>query len=146
MLLILAADSEEEGARLLDEVRAHAVASGLTILYEESGRKLDKIGKEHFGFQDGISQPGVRGRLSGFPGDFITPRTIDPSHPSDAWLYDLPGQYLVWPGECVFGYPRSGADPLTVGQVNLPGPAWSGTARIPVTEAKKFRYAAFRST
>ena len=50
---------------------------------------------------------------------------IDPSYTPDAWLYGLPGQYLVWPGEFVFGYPKAGADPLLPGQVNLPGPAWS---------------------
>ena len=145
VLLILAADREETGARVLDEVRAHAVASGLTVLYEESGRKLGKIGQEHFGFQDGISQPGVRGRLSGFPGDFITPRTIDPSCLPDAWLYGLPGQYLVWPGEFVFGYPRSGADPLTPGQVNLPGPAWSRNGSYLVFRRLRQDVAGFRA-
>jgi Dyp-type peroxidase family len=125
VLLILAADREVAGARALATVRADAVAAGLTVLYQESAHKLDAIGTEHFGFQDGISQPGVRGRLKGFPGDFITPRTIDPSCLPDAWLYGLPGQDLVWPGEFVFGYPRSAADPLIPGLVNLPGPAWS---------------------
>jgi Dyp-type peroxidase family len=125
VLLILAADRGEAGVLMLAEVCADAAASGLTVLYEESGYKLGPTGIEHFGFQDGISQPGVRGRLAGLPGDFITPRTIDPSSLPDAWLYGLPGQYLVWPGEFVFGYPRSGADPLIPGQVNLPGPAWS---------------------
>ena len=145
VLLILAADREGEGARLLAEVRAHAVASGLTVLYEESGRKLDTIGKEHFGFQDGISQPGVRGRLPGFPDGFITPRTIDPSCVPDAWLYGLPGQYLVWPGEFVFGYPRSGADPLTPGQVNLPGPAWSRNGSYLVFRRLRQDVAGFRA-
>jgi Dyp-type peroxidase family len=106
-------------------VRKHALASGLSAVYEERGRKLDDIGQEHFGFQDGISQPGVRGRLSDEPDSFVTPRTIDPRAVPDAWLYGLPGQYLVWPGEFVFGYPRSAADPLLSGAVNLPGPEWS---------------------
>ncbi len=145
VLLILAADREEKGTRVLDEVRAHAVASGLTVVYEESGRKLGKMGKEHFGFQDGISQPGVRGRLSGFPGGFITPRTIDPSCLPDARLYGLPGQYLVWPGEFVFGYPRSGADPLTPGQVNLPGPAWSRNGSYLVFRRLRQDVAGFRA-
>jgi Dyp-type peroxidase family len=145
VLLILGADREEEGAQVLARLRAQAVASGLTVLYEESARKLDGIGKEHFGFQDGISQPGVRGRLSGFPGDFMTPRTIDPSSLPDAWLYGLPGQYLVWPGEFVFGYPRSGADPLTPGQVNLPGPAWSRNGSYLVFRRLRQDVAAFRA-
>ena len=40
--------------------------------------------KEHFGFTDGISLPGVRG---------LTPK-------------GTPGRELVWPGEFVLGYPR----------------------------------------
>ncbi len=145
VLLILAADREYEGARVLAEVRADAVARGLSVLYEESGRKLDAIGSEHFGFQDGISQPGVRGRLPGFPGGYITPRTIDPSCLPDAWLYGLPGQYLVWPGEFVFGYPRSGADPLVPGQVNLPGPAWSRNGSYLVFRRLRQDVAGFRA-
>ncbi len=95
------------------------------MLYEETGHKLDRIGKEHFGFQDGISQPGVRGRLSPDPDSFLTPRVIDPSHTPQAWLYGLPGQDLVWPGEFILGYPGSAADPLIPGAVKLPGPQWS---------------------
>jgi Dyp-type peroxidase family len=145
VLLILAADRAEEGARVLAEVRAAAVASELTVIYEESGHKLDAAGKEHFGFKDGISQPGVRGRLRGFPGEFITPRTIDPSCLPDAWLYGLPGHYLVWPGEFVFGYPRSAADPLTPGQVNLPGPAWSRNGSYLVFRRLRQDVAGFRA-
>jgi Dyp-type peroxidase family len=145
VLLILAADREEAGAHMLAQVRADAVASGLTVLYEESGSKLGATGNEHFGFQDGISQPGVRGRLQDFPGDFITPRTIDPSSLPDAWLYGLPGQYLVWPGEFVFGYPRSGADPLIPGQVNLPGPAWSRNGSYLVFRRLRQDVAGFRA-
>ncbi len=145
VLLILAADREVVGAGVLAEVRAGAVAAGLTVLYQESARKLDAIGKEHFGFQDGISQPGVRGRLKGWPGGFITPRTIDPSCLPDAWLYGLPGQDLVWPGEFVFGYPRCGADPLTPGQVNLPGPAWSRNGSYLVFRRLRQDVAGFRA-
>jgi Dyp-type peroxidase family len=125
VLLVFAADREEECARLSAEIRDSAVASGLHLVYEESGRKLDPLGKEHFGFQDGVSQPGVRGRWSDDADSYVTPRTIDPASVPDAWLYGLPGQNLVWPGEFVFGYPKSAADPLVPGLVNLPGPAWS---------------------
>lgn len=40
-------------------------------------------------------------------------------------MYGLPGQYLIWPGEFVFGYPGQGTDPLLPSAVNLPGPSWS---------------------
>lgn len=125
VLLVFGADRPEALTTLLEEVRDDALANGLSLLYEEQGAKLDAIGSEHFGFQDGISQPGVRGRLSDDPESFVTQRTIDPSAVPDAWLYGLPGQLLVWPGEFVFGYPAAGADPLTAGAESLPGPAWS---------------------
>jgi Dyp-type peroxidase family len=49
-------------------------------------------GHEHFGFLDGVSQPGIRG---------LTQR----SNPTLAPNQGLPGQDLIWPGEFVFGYP-----------------------------------------
>ncbi|MCV6972015.1 Dyp-type peroxidase [Mycobacterium bohemicum] len=125
VLLICGADRAEKGTELLDGVRDRALECGASVLYEETGSKIDAIGKEHFGFQDGISQPGVRGRLSSDPGSYVTNRIIDPSCVPDAWLYGLPGQDLVWPGEFVFGYPGSAGDPLTPGAVKLPGPSWS---------------------
>jgi Dyp-type peroxidase family len=125
VLLIIGADREEKGAKLFDDLRKSATESGLRLIYDERGHKLDAIGKEHFGFQDGVSQPGVRGRTAREPDSYITPRVIDPSYTPEAWLYGLPGQYLVWPGEFVFGYPGAGADPLVPGQINLPGPSWS---------------------
>jgi len=49
-------------------------------------------GHEHFGFLDGISQPGIRG---------LTPASNPMYKPDEG----LPGQDLIWPGEFVFGYP-----------------------------------------
>ncbi|MFZ3291130.1 MAG: Dyp-type peroxidase [Mycobacterium sp.] len=125
VLLICGADHDQSGSALLDDVRDHALACGASVLYEETAHKLDRIGKEHFGFQDGISQPGVRGRLSADPDSFLTQRVLDPSHTPEVWMYGLPGQYLVWPGEFVFGYPGTAADPLIPGAIKLPGPDWS---------------------
>ncbi|HEX8067383.1 MAG TPA: Dyp-type peroxidase [Thermoleophilaceae bacterium] len=125
VLLVFGADRPEALAEVLQEVRDDATANGMAVLYEEQGAKLDDVGSEHFGFQDGVSQPGVRGRYSDDPDSFVTQRTIDPSAVPDSWLYGLPGQLLVWPGEFVFGYPGAGADPLVAGAVNLPGPEWS---------------------
>jgi Dyp-type peroxidase family len=59
-------------------------------------------GFEHFGYRDGISQPGIRG---------LTRRST--SNPD----LGLPGQDLIWPGEFVFGYP--GQDPS---DSDRPGP------------------------
>ena len=88
---------------------------------QDIGAKLDDRGSEHFGFQDGISQPGVRGRVSEH--EFLSYRMIEDE--PDKWLYGLPGQLLVWPGEFVFGYPASSPDPLVPGPVRIDGPAWS---------------------
>lgn len=72
--------------------------------YQQRGQLL--LGdKEHFGFQDGVSQVGVRGRLSEGPRHFLTRRWIDPAD-ERARSWARPGQPLVWPGQFVFGYPR----------------------------------------
>ena len=55
LLLVFAADSEERLTDLEDRTIADAQSNGASVLYQETGRKLDPIGKEHFGFQDGIS-------------------------------------------------------------------------------------------
>ncbi|MFN2569480.1 MAG: hypothetical protein ABR564_07755, partial [Candidatus Dormibacteria bacterium] len=122
LLLIFAADLAADLVELHQEVMASA--QGMTAVYEEDGAKLTARGSEHFGFKDGISQPGIRGRW-GDAGEYVTPRTVDPSRQPEASLYGLPGQHLVWPGEFVFGYPGQAADPLEPGLARQPGPAWS---------------------
>jgi Dyp-type peroxidase family len=72
-----AVDSEAE--QLLETLGAAA-----TVIYDETGsvRPDDQKGHEHFGFHDGISQPGVNGLTA-----------------------PLPGQRMLDPGLFVFGYP-----------------------------------------
>jgi Dyp-type peroxidase family len=82
-------------------------------------------GHEHFGFDDGVSQPGIRGRASNEPSDFITDRHVDASEYPAAALLGYPGQDLVWPGEFVIGYPQTGPDPLIAGPELAPVPAWT---------------------
>lgn len=53
-------------------------------------------GHEHFGYLDGVSQPGVRGLTQRFDKD------IRPNQ-------GLPGQELLWPGMFVFGCPGQAA-------------------------------------
>jgi Dyp-type peroxidase family len=79
-------------------------------------------GREHFGFADGISQPGIRGvtRLS---------------RPHTAPDQGLPGQALVWPGEFVLGYPTQ--DPT---DATKPGPI----APLPAPWARDGSYMVFR--
>jgi Dyp-type peroxidase family len=120
VLLCVGADRAEEGVRLLGEIRGEPSSSGMAVVYEQDGGKLDEIGSEQFGFQDGVSQPGVRGMAS--EGSFLTPRAIDASETPESWLYGLPGQLLTWPGDYVFGYPSSGPDPLAPGPEAAAGP------------------------
>jgi Dyp-type peroxidase family len=50
----------------------------------------------------------------------------------------------VWPGEFVFGYPKSAADPLLAGKVNLPGPWWSRNGSYVVFRRLRQDVAGFR--
>src|SRR5919202_147412 len=99
--------------------------SGVQIIYKQHGAILPPPlkGHEHFGFLDGVSQPGLRGRVSNAPNDVLTPRQ-NPENPEQG----KPGQDLLWPGEFVFGYP--GQDPeakkITIpGAVVEAGPEWA---------------------
>jgi Dyp-type peroxidase family len=62
-----------------------------TLTYDRTGnvRPSAEAGHEHFGWQDGISQPGVTGLTTPFP-----------------------GQQMVDPGLFVLGYPGGGPNPL----------------------------------
>ncbi len=77
--------------------------NGWRLLHEEVGqvRPAPVRGHEHFGYADGVSQPGVRGRV-----DATTPLTPQLGDDPDQ---GMPGQDLLWPGEFVFGY--NGQDP-----------------------------------
>ena len=79
-------------------------------------------GHEHFGFKDGISQPGIRGLL---PDNTPLTPSQNPLNPDQG----KPGQDLLWPGEFVFGYP--GQDPKK--EITAPGkdPLQSKTRKAP---------------
>lgn len=101
VLVVLGGDSPAE----LDErIDALAADPDGVVGYSERGEVLDGE-REHFGFRDGVSQVGVRGRLSTGDRHFLTRRWIDPAD-ERARLDARPGQPLVWPGQFVFGYPR----------------------------------------
>jgi Dyp-type peroxidase family len=102
------------------EARCHAYATGLSgfggsvVLRLDGNTRVDLPGHEHFGFKDGVSQPGVRGVT--VPQD---PR--DPDH-------GIPGQDLLWPGEFVVGYPRQSRNPNRPdepGPLAAARPAWT---------------------
>jgi Dyp-type peroxidase family len=75
--------------------------SGCEVIFDQMGETQPPplTGHEHFGYLDGISQPGVRGRLSTNPAVSITPRS-NAANPDQG----KPGQDLIWPGEFIIGY------------------------------------------
>jgi Dyp-type peroxidase family len=78
-------------------------------------------GHEHFGFKDGVSQPGIRGRVKSAPATFLTDRLIDPSSPLSL-RYGRPGQILLWPGQILLGQPRQNGLDATKPLAALPVP------------------------
>ncbi len=125
ILLILAVDAADRLDELTAQVVGDTAAHGLSRVYDEVAGKLDPQGREHFGFKDGVSQPGVRGLYSERADAYITPRTVAARSGPKSLLYGLPGQYLVWPGEFVFGYAGQGGDPLIPGPERMDGPPWA---------------------
>ena len=80
-----------ETSRVLD-----LFGSSISVVFEVCGEvRSDQSGHEHFGFLDGVSQPGIR--------DLTLKNPQDPNQGN-------PGQDLLWPGEFVFGYPGQGRD------------------------------------
>jgi Dyp-type peroxidase family len=127
ILVIAAADDPDDLDDAVALIKAGAEKHGLKLLFEQRGDTLpDPLrGHEHFGFRDGVSQPGVRGKVSSAPGDFITPRHISASDPR-ARLFSRPGQVLVWPGQFLLGEPRQ--DPQNLLAPAPPAtnfPAWA---------------------
>ncbi|HZU91927.1 MAG TPA: Dyp-type peroxidase [Stellaceae bacterium] len=104
-VLIVAADHAHALQQKVDALTGTAAfKAGVEILRNQPGRtRPDLPGHEHFGFKDGISQPGIRG---------VDPPDDPIGNPNQGH----PGQDLLWPGEFVIGYAtqiaaaRPGAD------------------------------------
>jgi Dyp-type peroxidase family len=130
VVLIVASDSAEELAREVTSLETrifdgacdkggNRFASGATIIFKQNGATLaDPLrGHEHFGFLDGVSQPGVRGTSEG---ELFMPRQ-NPANRNQG----KPGQDCLWPGEFVFGYPgQDENDADKPGPVKTAGPEW----------------------
>ncbi len=83
---------------------APPAANGWKQVHQEVGEvRPDPVrGHEHFGFADGVSQPGIRGRVAaGVP---LTPQLGADENQGAR------GQDLLWPGEFVFGYSGQNQD------------------------------------
>jgi hypothetical protein len=111
-LVMVAGPTEPPTGALRDPVEAHAAflealaGKSWRVLRKEFGQTREGArGHEHFGFKDGVSQPGVRGQIDqAFPGRVF----LNPGRNANDPEQGLPGQDLVWPGEFVFGYPAQG--------------------------------------
>ncbi|MGO7133447.1 Dyp-type peroxidase [Rhizobium leguminosarum] len=147
ILVIIAADREQDLQTRLQREQALAADAGLVEIHIDFGRDLSHSsasgafpsGREHFGFKDGVSQPAVRGRMSSADNDFLVPRdTIN--EPGTSIEYASPGRPLICPGEFVLGYPRQSdalgtiaaapwplGDQAPVGNITAPpiGPLWA---------------------
>jgi Dyp-type peroxidase family len=107
IFMIVAGDDPARLASMIEQLRPGA-GDGLnapeTIWEEQGDTRVDQPGHEHFGFKDGISQPGVRGLISRTPKIYLTPRLL--KSPTDGSPeFSKPGQPLVWPGHFILGYP-----------------------------------------
>jgi len=117
-------------------------------VFRDIGKTLPSplTGHEHFGWLDGVSQPGVRGRISpdATPTgqmDLLTPR----QNPNDA-SQGQPGQNCIYPGSFVFGYPaqnpNSGSEP---GEMKQGGTNFYDDGSLVVYRRLKQRVGAFNA-
>jgi Dyp-type peroxidase family len=119
VIVIVAADNTHDLAARVADIRVGL--DGLHVIFEQDAAALPGAlgGHEHFGFKDGVSQPGVRGRLSDAPDDFLTPRYAASASEGDPdvrpALYGKPGQQLVWPGQFLLGERRQDTEILLDG-------------------------------
>lgn len=93
-ILIIAADKPTDLQVEVDKMRELVLKHDLKIVFEQHGNTLpsNRAGHEHFGFKDGISQPGVIGF-----------HEAEPGHPDKR--KDHPGTDMLAAGEFIIGYP-----------------------------------------
>ncbi len=142
ILLIIAGDDAAIVEQEVNAVIAEAQEIGMSCPHYDIGHDLAyyndatlyyEHGHEHFGFKDGISQPGVRGRLSTAENDFLTPRIAPTSNDPTQPEWGTPGQPLVCVGEFVLGYgkqdpqfPRRAMSPDRLGSdPDAVAPSWA---------------------
>lgn len=158
IFLTIAADRNADCVAAVGEVVSIAAEHGLEKTYHEEGHNLAFYsnnaitfagGHEHFGFKDGISQPGIRGILPN--GNYLTPRP-SPSTGDDGPEFAEPGKPLIFPGQFVLGYaqqidtfPRSPAPKQPLGNdEGAIAPAWARNGSFLVFRRLSQDVAAFR--
>jgi len=109
ILLIVASDDPAQLDRVATQLCPGVgdLAGAPEVIWRELGEtRNDLPGHEHFGFKDGVSQPGVRGLVSRSPDVYLTDRLLRDALDGEI-SFASPGVPLVWPGQFVFGYPSS---------------------------------------
>lgn len=111
IVIIVASDGPDMLKDVVNKVKKRARDEDLELMFEQKGETLPGAlrGHEHFGFRDGISQPGVRGKLSSSPGDYITPRYMEDTDSRRLYMAK-PGQFLAWPGQFLLGEERQSTE------------------------------------
>jgi Dyp-type peroxidase family len=125
-LFIVAGDSRTAVSARADDLKKALEGVGADVIYREDGDIRDDLkGHEHFGFDDGVSQPGIRGRASVAADAFITERHIAAARTPESSLFGYPGQDLIWPGVLLLGHPSTSPDPLVPGIPTPTIPEWT---------------------
>ena len=133
-VVIVAADRSADLDAEVARQEQLANSAGVEVTFVQRGdARTDEPGHEHFGFKDGVSQPGVRG--------FTKPQNADDENQG------VPGQDLLWPGEFVLGYPRQAGvgGGEGAGAVSLSGPAWTANGSYLVFRRLRQDVAGFRA-
>ena len=145
VILLLAADRPDDLAADLAKVMATVPTSGLRLIHTQAGEAPSDVpANEHFGFRDGISQPGVKGFTL----------SVNPPLPKTGHQ-GVPGQDLLWPGEFVLGYATQnperppadfdGPNPAPVA-AKVNGPAWARNGSFLVFRKLQQDVAGFRNS
>ena len=132
VFLLVAASGRAEALAAAARVAPGPEDGARLVLAQEAAALDGPFGpREHFGFRDPVSQPGIRG---------LTSRS-DPASAD----YGHPGQRLVWPGEFVFGYPGQSAMHLVhPGPATAAGPVWAANGSYLVVRRLRQDVGAFR--
>jgi Dyp-type peroxidase family len=147
ILLIVASDDREQLERVVSQLCPGAgdLAGAPEVVWRELGEtRSDLPGHEHFGFKDGVSQPGVRGLVSRAPDVYLTERPLRDA-PDGEIAFASPGMPLVWPGEFVFGYlssDRTNGQPVPPAELK---PEWLRNGSLLVFRRLRQDVAAFHA-
>lgn len=140
-VLLVGAHSEEAVLHREAERWISLLRPSLEPVLVEYGRRRAHD-KEFFGFNDGVSQPALRG--VDHNGEPLSRRTIAPQDPRSQ-LFAKPGQLLVWPGLVVFGYAGQTSDVTVPGPEMQPPTSWLRNGSYLVFRRLRQDVAAFRS-